>query len=344
MTLIRNICILLTFLSILSCESKQEEIPPFKVDENGKIICNNTATSITKGDNIVVRNATNPIVWKGTYTETSIHINFTVPVGTDGESEQYNFVFDKTAECPKIQRAFKFYDGKNDDVSAVTEMDILEFYNHAWEKDTQFSGLLVYKDPHNKQLYSRKFWLDFTENDKIIENTNFSFFDDYYNGKLPIDIDMDKNGSIDYKMIAEVKRDIGNTPQFNSYTIKLISTNENENLILSPIIKNGPYTVIYEAPFNSENKRQYLNDVKNALDVFYEFDAPYQNYNYFLDNNLTNRDFLNNNKEDYYIVRMNFGDKKFYGWIKFKFDSKNYDVEILETFLNPIETKHIYVD
>ena len=223
-------------------------------------------------------------------------------------------------------------------------MDILEFYNHSWEKDSQFSGLLVYKDPHNKQLYSRKFWINFTENDNLIENTNFSFFDDYFDGKLPIDIDMDKNGSIDYKMIAEEKRDIGNTPQFNIYTIKLISTNENENLILSPLIKTSPYTVIYEAPFNSENKRQYINDVKNALDVFYEFDAPYQNYNYFLNNNLTNKDFLTNNKEDYYLVSLILGGKTFYGWIKFKFDMENYEVEILETFLNPTETEHIYVD
>ena len=344
MTLIRNLFIILTFLSIYSCESKQEEIPPFKIDENGSVICNNTSTSITKGDNIVVQDETNPIVWKGTYTETTININFTLPVGADGESEQYNFVFDKTAECPKIQRAFKFYDGKNNDVSAVTEMDILEFYNHGWVKDTQFSGLILYKDPHNKQFFSRKFWIDFTENDQIVENNTFSFFDDYFDGKFPIDIDMDKNGSVDYKMIAELKRDIGNTPQFNTYTIKLISTNESDNLILSPIIKNGPFTVIYEAPFNSENKRQYLNDVKNALDVFYEFDAPYQNYNYFLNNNLTNRDFLINNKDDYYLIKMNFGDKKFYGWIKFKYDSENHTVEILETFLNPIETKHIYVD
>jgi hypothetical protein len=137
---------------------------------------------------------------------------------------------------------------------------------------------------------------------------------------------------------------IGNKPQFNTYTIKLISTNEDENLILSPIITDGLYTVIYEAPFNSENKRQYKNDVKNALDIFYEFDAPYQNYNYFLNNNLTNKDFLNNNKEGYYIVRMNFGDKKFYCWVKFAYDSENYNIEVLETFLNPIETKHIYVN
>jgi hypothetical protein len=41
---------------------------------------------------------------------------------------------------------------------------------------------------------------------------------------------------------------------------------------------------------------------------------------------------------------MNFGDKKFYGWIKFAYDSENYTIEILETFLNPIETKHIYVN
>lgn len=344
MTFIRTLYIFLVFLTIFSCETKQEEIVPFKLDEQGNIVCNNTATSITKADTIVIRDATNPIIWKGTYTETSIHINFTLPISTDGESEQYNFVFDKTAECPKIQRAFKFYDGKNDDVSAVTEMDILEFYNHAWEKDTQFSGLLVYKDPHNKQLFSRKFWINFTENDKIIENTNLTFFSDYFDGKLPIDIDMDKDGTIDYRMIAEVKRDIGNTPQFTIYSIKLISTNESKNLILSPLIKNGPYSVIYEAPFNSENKRQYLNDVKNALDVFYEFDAPYQNYNFFLNNNLTNKDFLNNNKEDYYLISMNLNGKTFYGWIKFKFDSKNYDVEILETFLNPIETEHIYVN
>jgi hypothetical protein len=41
---------------------------------------------------------------------------------------------------------------------------------------------------------------------------------------------------------------------------------------------------------------------------------------------------------------MYFGDKKFYGWIKFKFNALDYEIAVLETYLNPIKTKHFSVE
>ena len=344
MKLVKKIFILLIFLTLYSCGSKSEEIDRIKRAEDGTVICTNTKESITKEDNIVIPHATDPVLWKGTYSETSIKISFTKDIGNDGESEKYAFIFNKTDYCPKIIRAYKFYNGNKVDVSAISEIDILSFNIKDWINDLKFSGIVTYKEPHNNHFVSRKFWIEFTEENKEIENTNYLFFSDCFGNKLPIKIDINKDGIIDYKMISEETRDIGNNPQFNFYTVKLISTNENKNQILSPISNITPHTVIYEAPFTSENKIQYMNDVRNALDVFYEFDAPYQNYNYFLNNNLTNKGILENNKNDYYIISMDFNNKRFYGWIKIHFNSSNCQIEILDTFLNTIPNQHITIN
>lgn len=339
----RKILIICSFVIICSCGSKSDDIDDVIRLEDGTVVCTNTDTSITEGDNVVVEHPTNPILWKGSYTETTIKINFTIDVGTDGESEKFAFIFNKTDDCPKIARAYKFYDGNNDDISAVTEMQVLEFYIKDWKVDQLFSGLLYYKDPHTKEFVSRKFWIEFTEENFEIENTDYSFFSDCFGNQLPINIDLNTDGITDFIMTAEKTRDIGNTPKFNIYTIKLVSSNDNINQILSPKNQQSPYSVIFEAPFTSEDKKQYFNGVKNALDVFYEFDAPYQNYNFFLNNNLTNKEVLENNKEDYYIISMNLNNTTFYGWIKFKYSTANCNVEILETYLNPIAEEHISV-
>lgn len=344
MIFFRNLFTICFFLIICSCSSKPEEVEDDIIRlEDGTFLCSNTEVSITEGDNIVIESETNPVRWTGTYSENSIKINYTKSVGTDGESETYTFIFDKTDDCPEIERAYKFYDGSDDDISAVTEMQVLEFYVKQWKVDQLFSGLIYYKDPHTKEFVSIKFWVDFTEENFEAENTNYYFFSDCFGNKLPINIDINEDGVTDYKMISEETRDIGNTPQFNIYTIKLESTNQSENQILSPKNNQAPYSVIFEAPFTSENKKQYLNGAKSALDVFYEFDAPYQNFNYFLDNNLTNKKVLENNKVDYYIISMNLNDKIFYGWIKFEYSTENCNIEILETYLNPVSEEHISV-
>ncbi len=342
----KYLAIILIFTFLYSCNSEIEIIDIIgDGDENEVVInCTNTDIIVTAEDNIVINHATNPIIWNGTYNENNVSINYTKPVSTDGETETFKFIFNKVDECLKVERAFKFYDGKEIDVSAVTEINVSEFLTKEWEIDEKFSGQITYKDPHDKQIYSRKFWLEFTEDDLETENTNYLFFDSCFSSKLPIDIDINKDGIIDYKVVSEKIRDIGNTPKYNQYTIKLISTFEEDNQILSPRKNQPPYSVIFEPPFTSENKRQYFNDVKNALDVFYEFDAPYQVHNYFLNNKLTYKDFLENNIDDYYIIKMRLNNKEYYGWIKLTFNANTCAIEILDTYLDENEGVHISVE
>lgn len=341
--LFKNLSYFILFFIFLSCSSQGVKNLG-NPDTTQTINCSNTNISVSKQDNIVIQHATNPVLWKGTYTKNTVKISFTKTTGNDGETITFKFVFQKENNCLKIIRAFKFYNGSKVDVSAITEMDVSEFYTKEWILDKKFSGLITYIDPHDKKVYTRKFWIEFTAQDLEIENTNYLIFNDYFANKLPIDIDINKDGIVDYKIVFEKIRDIGNRPQFNKYTIKLISTYESENKILSPIKNQSPYTVIFEAPFTSENTRHYVNDVKNALDVFYEFDAPYQNYNYYLHNNLTYKGILENSKEDYYLIKMGLGNKDYYGWIKFKFNSTLCNVEVLGTYLNTTPNQHISVN
>jgi hypothetical protein len=298
------------------------------------INCSNTDISITAEDNIVVNHATNPVRWEGTYTDTTVKIHYTIPAGVNEETETFVFVFNKIDSCLKIERGFKFYNGGEDDISALTEMNVTEFYTKEWETNKKFTGNVVYTDPHDKQVYSKKFWLEFTENNKEIVQTEFKTFESCFGNTFPLDIDMNNDGIVDYQLGFEETRDIGNTPKYNRYTIKLISTNEAENQILSPRKTQGPYSVLFQAPFTSENTRQYFNEVKSSLDVFYEFDEPYSSYNYFLSNNLTYKSFFENDRDDYYIIKMGLNNQDYYGWIKFNFDSTTCTAEILDTFLS----------
>jgi hypothetical protein len=328
----------------LSCSSK--EVAQEMEEEEVEIIinCTNTSISISEQDNIVINHATNPVVWVGTYNDNTVKIKYTKSAGVDNETETLVFIFNKVNSCLQLERGFKFYDGKEVDVSAITEIDVSEFYTKEWEIDKKFSGIVTYLDPHDKNTYSRKFWVEFTNQNFEVEDTNYSLFNNCFTDKLPVEIDLNKDEIVDFKITYELTRDIGNRPKYNKYNIKLISTNETENQILSPTKGQSPYFVIFEAPFTSEGTRQYFNGVKSDLDVFYEFDAPYQSYNYFLHNNLTNKATLENNKEDYYIVKMGLDNKEYYGWIKFKFNSTNCDVEVLDTFLNPTASEHVSVN
>ena len=333
--------VLLIFFCVFlhSCSTNE---PVDEIDEE-IINCSTTNIAISEQDSIVVNHATNPVIWKGNYSDDYVTIYYTIPAGLDGETERFTFIFSKLENCLKVERAYKYYDGKAVDVSAITQMKITEFYIHNWEKDKKFSGLVFYIDPHDKNTYSRKFWVEFTEDDKEEINNNYLFFNDCLGSKLPIEIDMNNDNIVDFKLDYETINDTGNNPNYNRYTVKLISTFENQNKILSPEKSRGPYTVLFEPPFTSENKKQYFNEVKNELDVFYEFEEPYQKYNFFLNNNLTYKGVLDNSKDDYYIVSMTIDNKLYYGWIKFSFNAQNCEVQVLETYLNNIENEHIFV-
>lgn len=323
---------------LFSCKST------ISIEEEEELVsCSKSDLNISKQDNIISNDATNLVVWKGNYSDNLATIHYTSSAGLYGETETYNFVFSKQENCLKVARAYKYYDGKNDDISAITEFQITDLQIQDWEKDKKFSGLITYTDPHDKNTYSKKFWVEFTENDKVEPPTNFIFFNDCFGSKLPLEIDMNNDNLIDFKLDYEILKDEGNKPKYDRYGIKLISTSASQNKILSPEKNQGPYSVLYEPPFTSENKRQYFNGVKNELDVFYEFEEPYQKYNFFLNNKLTYKPFFENNIDDYYIVSMTIDDKLYYGWIKLTFNSKNCEVQIVDTYLHPIANEHISV-
>lgn len=338
---------ILTFLFIIcfciSCStSNTSEI----IDNNSTngLACFTTDISISKADNVVIADAINPITWKGSYNDDSVTISFTRHVSADGETETKAFIFNKTTDCLTKNRAYKFYNGENVDVSAVTAMDLSELYIKEWVNNKKLSGLLVYTDPHNKITYSRKFYVEFTLDDFQAEFTNFTIFEACIGANLPIEIDMNSDGITDFKLTYDQEDDIGNTPKFKKYTIELETTSIYKNKILSPIKNQEPYLIVHEPPFSSENKIHYPSGVKNALDIFYEYEAPYQNFNYFLDNTLTYGSTLNNNKEDYFIISMALNNLTYYGWIRFNLKTSNCNVEVLDTYLNANANEHVSVN
>ncbi|WP_439130933.1 hypothetical protein [Polaribacter sp.] len=345
MKIYQYICLLLFSLIFSSCEG---EVGTEGIE--GTVICNFSNLSISEADNIVIANENKPVLWQGNYTDDTVTIHFTKPLDDDGLSETLNFVFIKIDSCLQIDRGYEFYNGGTGDISALTEVKVLEFYLNEWEIDKKLAGRIVYRDHHDKLIKTLNFWIEFTPDDYLVEDTNFTYFSDCFGDKLPIAIDLDNDGTTDYNILAEEVVDFANRPNFVSYNIKLVSTDESINEILSPKGVGIPFPVLFEPPFSTENTRSYAankfnsEDVKNSLDVFYEFSPPYESYNFFLQNNLTYKKELSNDKDDYYAVRLIRNNKNFYGWIKIEFNALDCKIAVLETYVNPNAEEHINIE
>lgn len=314
-----------------------------EIDDKPILIkCEVENLQITENDSIAIPNPMNPVIWKGFYDATSVEIHFTEIISTDGETESFYALFTRENACLKIDRAYKFYDGKKVAASAITQVNIQNFSIQKYVIEKQFAGIISYIDPHDKKFYTRKFWIELKPNsEEVVEILNFK---NCLGDKFPIEIDVNNDKNIDFQLIAEEFKDLGNKPNFSTFTIKLISTNTTINQILSPKKSNSPYKVVFEPPFSSQNSQQYFDGVKNELDVFYQFDTPYERYNYFLSNKLTYREILSNDVKDYFLISIFMNGKQHFGWIQFQLDTTNCTVKIVETFLNPIPEEHVFVN
>ncbi|APZ46780.1 hypothetical protein BW723_11015 [Polaribacter reichenbachii] len=343
---IYNYLAVLFFISILySCDS-----PNTEEGIEGTILCDTSEIGISASDNVVFLDNSESVLWQGNYSDSTVNISFTKDLNDNNTTETLNFVFNKIEDCLQIDRGFEFYDGSTADISAITQVYVLEVTIQDWEVDEKFSGQIIYRDHHDKLIKTHNFWVEFTADDYVAENTNNILFADCFADKLPIDLDLDNDGTTDYTILADDVVDFANSPNFVAYKIKLVSTDESINEILSPRGVSIPFPVIFEPPFSTDNTRSYdankFNsvDIRNSLDVFYEFSAPYESYNFFLQNNLTYKKEFANNLDDYYAVRLIRNDENFYGWIKIEFDALNCEIAILDTYLSPNAEEHITIE
>lgn len=340
-----NLAFCLLILVFNACEPISEE-----EGVEGTILCDLSEIGITSSDNIVILDNSESALWQGNYSDNTVRISYTKDLNDNNTTETLNFVFNKKEDCLQIDYGFEFYDGSTADISAITQVSILEVTVQDWEIDQKFSGQIVYRDHHDKLIKTLNFWIEFTPDDYIPENTDYTYFADCFSDKLPINIDLDNDGTIDYVILADEVVDFANSPNFVAYNIKLVSTDEEINEILSPRGVSIPFPVIFEPPFSSDDTRSYAankfnsEDVRNSLDVFYEFSAPYESYNFFLQNNLTYQKEFSNSKDDYYALRLIRNNENFYGWVKIDFNALNCKIAVLDTYLNPNPEEHIYVE
>lgn len=319
--------LLLALLIWISCG--KNEVPE---------VCNIVDINLSEGDSIAHVSPTKDYYWTGFEDDTYININYAYKVGNFNESEKFSFII-KKGNCLTIDYAYKFYDGKFYDVSALTIMEVLDFGYQTHISKKLITGFVSFKDPHSKEIITKKFWVNLKT--KPTEEAPI-YFKNCIGNQIPIAIDMNKDGITDFSFETEIIENKSNKPNFKRYKVYLKS-NQASNGILSPIKNNPPYTVIFEAPFTSQNTQIYITDVKDELDIFYEFAAPFESYNFWVNNGLTYSELLTNSKEDYYLVSLRQGTFVYYGWIKFRFLVRNCQIQVLDTYLHPIANQHISV-
>lgn len=332
--------LLAIFLVVFACNptiEEEDDTIPLNPDNCTSAL----ELSITEDNMIAIEDETNPIYWEGNYSDSSVRLSFSIPVGTDGESETFYFLFQKTENCIAIDRGYKYYDGGVADISAITAMEIKQLFIQEWREDEFLAAEIIYTDPHDKLTYAKKAWVNLETTE---DNSNsVLLFESCLGNQFPVDVDIDNDGNTDFIFDVERIDDIGNNPKFSSYAIILKSANLDENQILSPINTREPYSVLFEPPFDSRNTRQYFNGVKSELDIFYEFEAPYDEYNFFVSNQLTYYENLNNAIDDYYLIKKVIDNQEYYGWIQFRLKVDQCDFELLDTYLSDTPNEAIFV-
>ena len=124
----KNSVIFLLLCIICSCE---EELN-IGTRIEGKVVCKTSEVDVSKADNIVITDNVAPVLWKGSYTDTSVKINYTKKAGTDGETETFTFVFNKKEDCLQIDYGYQYYYGSFTDISAVTKIQIFDLKLNEW--------------------------------------------------------------------------------------------------------------------------------------------------------------------------------------------------------------------
>lgn len=298
--------------------------------------------NVSAKDSIAVERDAKNIIWQGIFNATQIELFYNIPIGSAGENETLQFILNKTDNCLEIERAYKFYDGADVDISAVTAVNFKQLFVQEWVKDEFFAGVFVYEDPHDKITYTKKVWVNLTVD--TTKEQNSLDFNSCLGDKLPIAIDLDEDGTTDFELTYETTNDIGNNPRFTKYNLLLKSTDLDANQILSPQKNKAPYFVVFEPPFTSENTKQYFNGVRKDLDIFYEYESPYEIFNYFVSNRLTYYHTLTNETPDYFLVKLIRDNKDYFGWVNVSVNVQDCSIEVLQSYLSKSPNEIVRVD
>lgn len=330
-------------------ELKTYEVIPFEVPTNNvEYICERKDLGVTKGDSTTIvpyyfdMSLTSEKLWNIKHSENTLELNH-LSSGCGDECvswDIYKFKIDEN--CIGLSYAYyrtqDFFDGIRDIEKIETNIS-LQVQN--WIKNEHFSGQLVISNPLDGTEKIKKFWVDIKpENYSELSETNPLSFDDCLKSKLPLYIDLNNDNVNDFAIHYNVQQYLNKSPQRNKYAINLVSLNENNFILYN---RNGFIHSNKENNITTENKDETTND--SFLDVYTDFNLPYQEYSYWLRDIIawsrpaTFPDLENN----YFLVKKIVNNKSFYGWINFTIDTNNCSYQIHETFLNSEPDKHIII-
>ena len=198
MKIYKYITFLVFFIILISCETKNTE-----EGIEGTIFCNLYDLGVSDSDNIITPSDSNPVVWKGNYSDNTVKISYTKDINKFGVSESLNFVFNKIDNCLQIDRGYEFYNGGFGDVSAITQVYVLKVTIQDWQLNGKFSGQFLTRFiiiiPWRPLILVK-----IPPTTTFIEDTIYTDFSDcFWKNKVPKNIDLDEDRTIDHTILLK---------------------------------------------------------------------------------------------------------------------------------------------
>ncbi|PNQ72651.1 hypothetical protein C1T31_10920 [Hanstruepera neustonica] len=293
------------------------------------------------------------VTWTAKYSEKTLELSYERICGEECIGKDV-YVFKKINDCIKYEYYYNTYTIlMTPTVTSIKEVfSEHDFIIQEYIPNEKLVGRLI--GEYGGITENIDFWIDFTTDDFFIEEVpNYISFQNCLNNQLPLVIDVNNDGTNDFKFTYYDELLDGSSSSDNRWISKLSSyvniegTNSNNVILCNEFdgIYRGAGISPSELPFSSD---EFTTSSDSYLSIYYvdfvhEDNYPYKQYNFW-----TSRDgdafYTSNLSNFHYIIKMILNGEPHYGYINFSILGNDCEIIIHETYLNPTPNEHIVIE
>ncbi|NIK92148.1 hypothetical protein GZ212_08285 [Mangrovimonas sp. CR14] len=342
--MIKNIFLLILPIFILSCSKDDSIVLEDQICEMQFVDLGITEES----DHIEVQifpGLVESLSWEVNFTDDTLLLFYDYPAGDEGYINT-TFKFKKKSDCILFDYGYTAQiDAVDFDWGGIFESTATyEIIVQEWIPDEKFVGRLIATE--NGTTSSYDFYVTLTDLDYIsIEDLNYISFDDCMGNVLPLEIDLNNDGTPDFSFDSEdilVNYSTNQLSHLDSYLyFKALNPN---NKVLGNF-DDFMFVVQSESTIQSSEAMVYEEN-EGVFGFYRDYTSnsqfPYMLYNNWYENNIPIPIISQYN---YIFIRMEINGQPHYGYVRFSLDPFiTCSLTIEETYLNPTPNEHITIE